>query len=337
MLMPMRKPGWQRPWGVVPGALLHSIASPFFVVLLGLFGLLSLSSSARADDKNCNGVDRAVEGFCVDFVLNGNRCDATMTAPKKSCDDYVAPVMGQAAVCSATQMAASDRDGDGFGDACDNCPERANTDQVDSDKDGIGDACDNCGSKANPDQRDRDGDGLGDMCDLCPIVPSADQRDADGDGIPDLCDNCSRVANKDQLDKDNDGFGDVCDNCPAIGNNAQRDTDGDGLGDACDNCPSTANPGQEESTLVGRDGRPLGRACEFSVAGCSMTSFNSGPGFASVLGAPGFAAAFGGPGKASGETRSGWGVLIGMLLLTLGWAFSSTRLVRKDRQHPNER
>ena len=35
-----------------------------------------------------------------------------------------------------------DRDGDGHGDVCDNCPGDANPDQADKNKDGIGDVCD---------------------------------------------------------------------------------------------------------------------------------------------------------------------------------------------------
>jgi len=38
-------------------------------------------------------------------------------------------------------MLASDRDGDGRGDSCDNCPDAANADQADTDQDGTGDAC----------------------------------------------------------------------------------------------------------------------------------------------------------------------------------------------------
>ncbi len=150
-----------------------------------------------------------------------------------------------------------DSDGDGVGDACDLCPNLAGAPQVDSDGDGIGDACDNCPMVANPDQLDSDGDGVGDACDKCNDLASGNQVDSDGDGIGDLCDNCPHVANPAQTDTDGDGIGDACDNCALVANPDQLDSDGDGVGDACDLCPRAADPEQRDT-----DGDGFGDACD---------------------------------------------------------------------------
>ena len=73
--------------------------------------------------------------------------------------------------------------------------------QTDTDGDGIGDAMDNCPTTANSDQADLDGDNIGDICD----------DDVDGDTILNGVDNCPNTANTDQADTDGDGIGDLCD------------------------------------------------------------------------------------------------------------------------------
>ena len=60
-----------------------------------------------------------------------------------------------------------------------------NIGQWDADSDYVGDACDNCPNDANTDQQDVDNDGIGDACD----------SDSDSDGLPDTSDNCPLVAN----------------------------------------------------------------------------------------------------------------------------------------------
>ncbi len=107
-----------------------------------------------------------------------------------------------------------DRDGDGFLDAQDNCPDEA------------GDARGCPGG-------DADGDGVLDDSDACPSEPEDADGFEDADGCPDL-------------DNDQDGIADVSDRCPleaGIAENAGcADTDGDGdtVVDRLDNCPTVA-------------------------------------------------------------------------------------------------
>ncbi|MDQ7029667.1 MAG: M4 family metallopeptidase [Ardenticatenia bacterium] len=104
----------------------------------------------------------------------------------------------------------------------DNCRITPNPDQADSDGDGAGDACDNC-ERPNPDQRDTDGDGIGDFCD----------SDDDNDGI---CDSGGPLPDGTPGTPPggcNPGPGRV-DNCPLLPNPLQIDIDDNGTGLLCD-------------------------------------------------------------------------------------------------------
>lgn len=182
-----------------------------------------------------------------------------------------------------------DRDGDGYGDDVDRCPDAYELNQDDGDSDGWGDACDKCPNKPNPDNSDVDVDGLGAPCDNCRVVWNPNQSDADLDSVGDACDNCITVPNN-QVDHDMDTVGDACDpdddndgipdasdhcpldssndidhdsvcgdvdNCRTTPNSDQTNTDGDLFGDACDNCPTVRSSSQADP-----DGDGVGTSCD---------------------------------------------------------------------------
>ena len=79
-------------------------------------------------------------------------------------------------------------------------------DQEDLDGDDLGDACDNCLEDDDSNQLDSDGDGRGDVCDQYP-------KDYDNDAIDDLDDNCPFTENPGQEDTyppQGNGIGDAC-------------------------------------------------------------------------------------------------------------------------------
>jgi len=134
-----------------------------------------------------------------------------------ACDENgnVTVVNSEEVTCTITNF-FGDEDGDGIGDANDNCPSVANPDQLDTDGDGQGDACDT----------DDDNDGLPDTDEpgkgTNPLDPDSDDDNvSDGPSDPDGedeivagADNCPVNANTDQADNDSDGIGNVCDSTP---------------------------------------------------------------------------------------------------------------------------
>ena len=167
-----------------------------------------------------------------------------------------------------------DRDGDGYKDDVDQCPDQPEDfdhfkdedgcPDPDNDNDAILDVDDRCPN--NPEDRDgdedddgcpegsdgdRDGDGILDSKDKCPDDPEDRDGFEDSDGCPDNDNDQDGLV--DQVDKCPDqpetknGFEDE-DGCPDTG-----DTDGDGLMDNVDKCP---NDPEDKDNFQDEDGCP---------------------------------------------------------------------------------
>ena len=90
----------------------------------------------------------------------------------------------------------TDQDADGVCSAGDNCPDGANSDQLDTDGDGTGDVCD------DDDDDDGASDTLEGRCNSDPLDDADLPADGDADTICDALDNCPSAANADQTDSD---------------------------------------------------------------------------------------------------------------------------------------
>ena len=160
---------------------------------------------------------------------------------------------------------SGDRDGDGFKDDVDKCPDdpedfdgfedEDGCPDLDNDQDGIPDVLDKCPNEPGPRENDgcplhkvhdRDGDGIPDDIDKCPDQPEDFDGFEDEDGCPDLDNDKDGIPDKLDLcpndPEDFDGFEDE-DGCPDPDNDHDRILD---VNDKCPNEPETYNGFEDE-------------------------------------------------------------------------------------------
>jgi len=160
---------------------------------------------------------------------------------------------------------SGDRDGDGYKDDVDKCPDdpedfdefddEDGCPDPDNDQDGIPDVQDKCPNEPGPRENDgcpmnkvhdRDGDGIPDNLDKCPDEPEDFDKFQDEDGCPDKDNDQDGILDKNDLcpndPEDKDGFEDE-DGCPDPDNDHDRILDAN---DKCPNEPETYNGFEDE-------------------------------------------------------------------------------------------
>ena len=146
------------------------------------------------------------------WVAEPNAHAAVFLSPAEHCTEKEAP-----------KPAPGDRDGDGYPDTVDQCPDKPENYNGTDDHDGC------------PEDPDTDGDGIADSTDSCPLAAEDKDNYLDEDGCPDVDNDLDTVA--DATDKcpndpeDPDGYEDE-DGCPEL------DNDKDEVPDLKDQCPN---------------------------------------------------------------------------------------------------
>jgi outer membrane protein OmpA-like peptidoglycan-associated protein len=158
--------------------------------------------------------------------------------PNAHAADFLSPPQ-YCAVRGFVEAAPGDRDGDGYLDPVDKCPDKPENFNGFQDEDGC------------PDDPDTDGDGIPDSIDQCVLDPEdkdgyldtdgCPEPDNDLDGIPDVSDKCPNEP------EDFDGFEDQ-DGCP------DPDNDKDTVPDTKDQCPN--EPGSTSQEPLGCPVKP---------------------------------------------------------------------------------
>ncbi|MFN3200918.1 MAG: lectin-like protein [Bradymonadia bacterium] len=177
-----------------------------------LEGITNQSTWIGFTDAETEGTFLWVDGVVREYT-NWNNNEPNDSGGAEDCAEILNSGLWNDNRCENTRPFLCVASGDTVGDACDNCPELGNEDQLNTDGDGFGDVCD------DDDDNDTFSDAFERECGTDPLDAESFSADEDEDGVCEFSDTCPGIPDPDQADFDGDGLGDLCDD----------DADGDGV------------------------------------------------------------------------------------------------------------